>query len=74
MFRGFPRKFKAASYNSLVVEPGKAYSVQAVNEHGEIQAIALDTGGQPAWGVQFHPESFMSEYAAQLRDNWLAAW
>lgn len=69
--------FRAATYNSLVVEPGTLPSpwiVTACCERGEIQAIErVVPGDAPAFGIQFHPESFLSEFASVLRRNWLAA-
>lgn len=73
---GLPQQLEVATYNSLVVAPdgleppwqARAWSVQ----EGELQAMARLVAGQaPAFGLQFHPESFMSEGAAQIRANWL---
>lgn len=73
LFSRFPPTFKAASYNSLTVSPhADGFEVIACCEEGEVQAIRLKNLAAPAFGVQFHPESFMSEEADQLRSNWLS--
>lgn len=75
LFAGCPESFQAATYNSLIVAHGSftaPWRVTATCEQNEIQAIAYeDSGKQPAYGVQFHPESFLSEAKDILRANWL---
>lgn len=76
IFRGIPSGFHAAVYNSLTIDPRtlpSTWSVDATSDNGEIQAIACEPeSSAPAYGLQFHPESFLSEQAPQLRANWLA--
>jgi len=79
LFAGVPKRFSAATYNSLVVTPAllhktpSEWEINAVNEYGEVQGLAwLKEGAEPAFGVQFHPESFLTEEKLQLRQNWLA--
>ena len=64
-------------YNSLVVLPhsqGPEWQINAICELGEIQAMTRHVPGQAsAFGVQFHPESFLSEGSDVIRRNWLAA-
>lgn len=76
LFENFPSAFKAASYNSLTLDPSgwsAGWEVVAVCDAGEVQAIRF--GGEAdgvvaAYGVQFHPESFLSDEAARLGANW----
>lgn len=70
--------FKAATYNSLALRAppnvGKAsfpVRVTATCEFGDVQAIESVTGIK-AVGVQFHPESFLSDDISGFRDKWLA--
>ena len=64
-------------YNSLIVLPhsqGPDWHINAVCELGEIQAMTRCVAGQaPAFGLQFHPESFLSEGSDVIRRNWLAS-
>lgn len=72
-----PEPLAAASYNSLVVSPKEwppALTVEATCEHGEVQALSVNDLPATAccWGVQFHPESFMSVGFEPLRDGFMA--
>ena len=79
LFAGVPSHFNAATYNSLVVTQGlkkklgSEWEINAVNQHGEIQGLTWSKpNAQHAFGVQFHPESFLTEEKLRLRQNWLA--
>lgn len=81
LFHGISSPFRIATYNSLTLDPtGLAahWQVTARCDRDDVQAIAYEPPtGAPAWGVQFHPESFMSENADALRRNWaemIKAW
>lgn len=70
--------FEVATYNSLTVaedELPAPWKVLARSiGQGEVQAIARAVpGAAPAFGLQFHPESFLSENSHIIRENWLAA-
>lgn len=71
LFAGFPASFAAATYNSLVVDPKTLpapWRVIARCDRGEVQAISYSPHGLcPAYGVQFHPESYLSEQAGLLQ-------
>ena len=73
--RGMPQPFAAAVYNSLALGPGilaPEWKVTARDELGDVQALEYcPSVGAPALGVQFHPESFMSESQALLRERWI---
>ncbi len=76
LFAGLPATgFTAAVYNSLVVDPRTLpppWQVTARCDQGEVQAIAYRPAGvAPAVGIQFHPESFLSDGGQLLRTNWL---
>jgi anthranilate synthase/aminodeoxychorismate synthase-like glutamine amidotransferase len=75
LFVGMASGFRAAVYNSLAVERDSLphpWRVTATCDSGDVAAIERRVAGEaPAFGVQFHPESFLSENAAALRANWL---
>lgn len=75
LLEGLPQQTKVATYNSLVVEPDSLpapWEINAYCSEGELQAMTWTIAGLPAaHGLQFHPESFMSEGAAIVRRNWL---
>lgn len=72
IFAGIPSPFQAGRYHSLVVEastlPG-ALEVHAVAKDGTIMAVAL--AESCLWGVQFHPESLLTEHGYTLLGNFL---
>ena len=63
IFTGLPSPFHATRYHSLVIAPDSlpdALRVTARSEDGEIMAVAHRE--HPTVGVQFHPESALTEY------------
>lgn len=72
VFAGLPNPFRAGRYHSLIVELPKGESVLRVtarSEEGEIMGLAHRT--HPTFGVQFHPESVLTEHGYKLIDNFL---
>ncbi len=72
IFSGIPSPFRAARYHSLQVqlkEPQLRVTAWC-EQDGVIMGIAHET--LPIVGVQFHPESFMSEYGRELICNFLS--
>ncbi len=72
IFEGIPSPFKAVRYHSLVISKDdfpKDLDIIAESEDGEIMAIKHRE--YPVFGVQFHPESVLSEYGMPLLRNFL---
>ncbi|RZA22625.1 MAG: aminodeoxychorismate/anthranilate synthase component II, partial [Proteobacteria bacterium] len=69
----FSTSFRVAHYNSLVVERGTVPNdwIWALSEAGEIEGISWNEGQWPAIGVQYHPESFLSEGQEPLWQLWI---
>lgn len=78
IFRGINGPFAATRYHSLVVDRRTCpapLSVVAETDDGLI--MALSHTDHPVHGVQFHPESIMSEHGSTMMRNFLdlaAAW
>ncbi|NJL11842.1 MAG: aminodeoxychorismate/anthranilate synthase component II [Microscillaceae bacterium] len=73
-FRGLPLSFKVAHYHSWVVEEASIQGrliVTARDENGLV--MALRHPQYRVWGVQFHPESVLTEHGKQMLQNWLAS-
>ena len=73
IYAGLPSPFEAGRYHSLVVERAslpRALAVTSWTREGEIMGLRhrrLDVEG-----VQFHPESILTEAGKTLLGNWLA--
>jgi len=76
VFQGLPSPFAATRYHSLVIDP------QAFPEALEVTAWTDDPGGRtvmgvahhshPTWGVQFHPESILTDAGKSLLANYIS--
>jgi anthranilate synthase/aminodeoxychorismate synthase-like glutamine amidotransferase len=72
LFQGIPNPFQATRYHSLVIAPDSIppeLEVTATSEDGEIMAVQHATF--PVFGVQFHPESVLTQYGYRLLDRFL---
>lgn len=72
IFRGLPYRFKATRYHSLIVEKESlpdSLEVSATTPDGLI--MGLRHREYPIEGVQFHPESVMTEHGKKLVQNFL---
>jgi anthranilate synthase component 2 len=72
VFRGLPRDFQATRYHSLVIERASlpdCLEITAWTDDGEIMGVRHKT--LAIEGVQFHPESILTEHGHQLLKNFL---
>jgi anthranilate synthase/aminodeoxychorismate synthase-like glutamine amidotransferase len=72
LFAGLPNPFIATRYHSLVIAPASlppSLAVTATSEDGEIMAVQHRE--HPVHGVQFHPESVLTEHGYRLLDHFL---
>lgn len=72
LFSGIPSPFSATRYHSLAVEESsipQSLNIDARTPSGVVMGIShVD---KPIYGVQFHPESVLTEHGHQLFRNWL---
>jgi anthranilate synthase component 2 len=71
VFKGIPSPFTATRYHSLIVaEPlPECLEITAFTADGELMGIHHKT--LPIHGVQFHPESILTEHGKELLANFL---
>ncbi|MDQ2799813.1 MAG: aminodeoxychorismate/anthranilate synthase component II [Armatimonadota bacterium] len=72
IFHGLPTPLSATRYHSLIVERATLPSVleiTAESDDGEIMGLKHKTW--PLEGVQFHPESVLTEHGKQMMRNFL---
>jgi len=73
VFRGLPEPFTATRYHSLALDPATVPAVLEVTARtpdGVIMGVRHRT--DPIEGIQFHPESVLSDHGHDLFANWLA--
>jgi anthranilate synthase/aminodeoxychorismate synthase-like glutamine amidotransferase len=72
LFAGMPNPFAATRYHSLVIQRDSVpdcLEVTAETEEGEIMGVRHKQ--HPIWGVQFHPESILTENGRLILKNFL---
>jgi len=75
IFQGIQSPFTATRYHSLVIEPSTIsddFTMNAWTDDGVCMGIRWKGEGSPLQGVQFHPESFLTDDGPQLLSNFLA--
>lgn len=73
IFKNLPQEFTATRYHSLIVDkqtlPDIIEPTAYSNDDNEIMALKIKD--KDIYGVQFHPESIMSEYGHEIIGNFL---
>jgi anthranilate synthase/aminodeoxychorismate synthase-like glutamine amidotransferase len=73
LFRGMPNPFSATRYHSLVIKRDTlpaCLDITAETDEGEIMGVRHNQ--YPIWGVQFHPESILTENGPTILKNFMA--
>jgi anthranilate synthase component 2 len=78
LFAGLPNPLTATRYHSLVIRPDTLHpdfivSAWANAPDGTKEIMAIRHKSQPVFGVQFHPESFLTEHGHDMLRTFLAA-
>ena len=77
VYRGLPQQFKVIRYHSLVIDKDTMpaeLEVTSTAEDGEVMGVRhreLAATATPLEGVQFHPESILSEHGHAMLKNFL---
>lgn len=72
LFDGVPLEFDAGRYHSWVVEhPSLPDELEITVENDEGYIMALRHRKHDVRGVQFHPESVLTEYGGKMILNWI---
>jgi para-aminobenzoate synthetase component 2 len=72
IYEGMPNPFTATRYHSLIIRQGTLpaeFEVSSWTDHDEILGVRHKTW--PLEGVQYHPESFLTEQGERLLGNFL---
>ena len=73
LFKDLPNEFRATRYHSLTVkkETLPAHIIATSHSKDDDEIMSLQIKDKDIYGVQFHPESIMSEYGHEMIDNFL---
>jgi len=73
IFNGLPKEFTQTRYHSLTVKEDTLPSIviPTARSLDDNEIMALQIKDKPIYGLQFHPESIMSEYGYEMLDNFL---
>jgi len=73
LYKDMPKEFTATRYHSLVVEKESVPDIIEVTSYSkdDQEIMSLQIKGYQIYGVQYHPESIMSEYGYKILDNFL---
>ncbi len=72
LFRGLSSPFQAMRYHSLVIDPAGLDPDVTVTARSDDRVImAIEHLTRPLYGVQFHPESILTDAGLQLMANFL---
>jgi anthranilate synthase component 2 len=74
VFRGLPQDFTVVRYHSLVVERASLPEGLAISAEVDGEIMGLRHRTLPIEGVQFHPESILSEHGHAMLRNFLDAY
>lgn len=72
VFAALPQDFTATRYHSLVIAPDSVPGCLEVTAWADGEIMGLRHRDHPIEGVQFHPESILTEHGKQLLRNFLA--
>ena len=71
IFKDIPSPFEAMRYHSLVVYEPVPAELEVIAQTSEGEIMGLKHRQHPTYGVQFHPESILTEHGKQLLKNFL---
>ncbi len=73
IFKDIPHEFTATRYHSLVIEKESMPDIIIPTSYSmhDDEIMSIDIKGYDIYGVQYHPESIMSEHGHDIIDNFL---
>ena len=74
IFAGLPQRFSAGRYHSLIVDlEGRDTPLEITARSDEGEIMGLRHREHPTFGVQFHPESILTEHGYDMLRNFLSS-
>ncbi len=72
LFNEMQNPFRAGRYHSLIVQPDAMSPLSIIASNGENEVMAVKHDVYPTYGVQFHPESVLTDNGMQIINNFTA--
>jgi anthranilate synthase component 2 len=72
LFKSLPKNFEVMRYHSLIVEDLPSCLEVTCKSIDDQEIMAIQHKEYPIYGVQFHPESFATEFGKEMIENFLA--
>lgn len=70
LYKGVPENFNSTRYHSLEIEPSVNVIVDSTS-HSDGAVMGFHSRRGRMYGIQFHPESYYSEYGENILQNFL---
>ena len=72
LFLGVPEKFQAGRYHSWVIDERSINnSLRVISKDDQQRIMGIKVQGYPVYGLQFHPQSIMTEHGELMVSNFL---
>lgn len=71
IFQGLPPKIKAARYHSLIAKKNTISAQLEIIATADEEVMAVKVKNKPVYGLQFHPESILTEDGYQIMKNFI---
>lgn len=69
LYKNLPKSFYVARYHSLTIEAASDINITGKTKDNVIMSLQHET--LPIYGLQYHPESFLSQYGKEIIINFL---
>jgi anthranilate synthase component II len=75
LFQGLPDKFKIGRYHSWVIDPKNlSHELEVTAKSLDGQIMAIKHIKHQVRGIQFHPESILTEFGYEMIQNWIKSY
>lgn len=71
LFKGIPSPFQAMRYHSLLLETLENTPLHCIAHTESKEIMALEHVSLPLLGIQYHPESILTEHGLAMIRNWV---
>ena len=73
IFKDLPTSFEVMRYHSLELRQFEHTDLDVIAKTSDNIVMAIAHRHLPIYGVQFHPESILTQFGLETMDNWLKA-